>query len=450
MSPPSSSRGPHVLQNRNFRIYWIGQAISLSGTWMQMMVASLVVLALTDNSVSALGVVNFANSLPMLLFMLGGGVFADRWDRRRIMLVTQAVLMALAFIQGALLGTGGLTFTLLLGFSVLAGIAAAFDMPAQQAMVPSLVQPRQIPQAIALNQVIFNGSRLVGPALAGLALASFDYAAVYFINGLSFIAVIISLFMITVPRQQAAMPHERSSFFASLNEGLSYVWKQRLLRCTFAVSGLSVFLIFPSMAVLSAGYTTQVLHKGAGTVSFMMGLSGASALLASFALLAIPAARRGVVMLAGVIIMGVSLLALAVWHTVPSTALAVLLNSLGFTVYMGLNMTTVQVLAPPHMRGRIGSVSGLMFSGVLPFSGLLMAFLVQAYGFQVVYLISAIAYLALATPLILISGMIGFEPPEMQQAPSGPPAGLHGGAPAGVPRDAMPGRPATPRDAVAR
>src|SRR5687768_6784497 len=166
-------RQMHVLRNRNFLLYWVGQLVSLTGTWMQAVAQGLIVLKLTD-SVFALGVVNFAVMAPALVLSLTGGVAADRWDRRKIMIATQAALMVFALLTAGLLATDNLTFAVLLGISGLIGIATAYDMPAQQALVPDLVQPHEIPQAIAMNQVIFNGSRLLGPAVAGLALEYFD------------------------------------------------------------------------------------------------------------------------------------------------------------------------------------------------------------------------------------------------------------------------------------
>jgi MFS family permease len=192
----------HVLYNRNFRLYFVGQFISLTGMWMQGFAASWVVLDLTGSGF-ALAVVNFAFAVPGLLLMLYGGVTADRYDRRRILLWSQVAFMLLAFVSGTLVATGVIQLWQILLISLAMGAGQAFSMPAEQAMVPSLVQPRQIPQAIALNQVIFNGSRLLGPAVGGVLLALFGFASAYFFNGLSYIAVIVSLVMIRLAPRAA-------------------------------------------------------------------------------------------------------------------------------------------------------------------------------------------------------------------------------------------------------
>jgi MFS family permease len=416
----------HVLYNRNFRLYWTGQLISLTGTWMQILAQSWVVLRLTD-SVAALGVVNLAQSLPTLLLMLTGGVVADRWDRRRIMIVTQAALMVLAFVMAALIAADALTLTLLLIIAVLTGIATAYDMPAQQALVPDLVEPRVIPQAIAMNQVIFNGSRLLGPAIAGLALATLPLASVYVLNGLSFIAVIASLMVITTPKRAAGGP-ARGSMLDSLRVGLAYVWSQSKLRSLFAIVALTVLLVFPPLAVLFSGYVKEALDRGTGTVAVLMAVSGAASMLGAFGLLWIPPARRGFVMALGIVASAISLLALGLLQNVIAATIATGMLSLGFSMFMGLNATIVQQMAPPELRGRVMSVSGLMFSGVLPFGGLLMSLAVAQLGFAQVYLVSAAVYALVALALFLPSGVLGFVPPEQPAVAPGPrtrePAGV--------------------------
>jgi MFS family permease len=370
------------------------------------------VLRLTNNSVAALGVVSFVTSLPTLLLMLTGGVVADRWDRRRIMIVTQAMLMTFALEMAALLATDRLNFGLLLAISVFIGVATAYDLPAQQALVPDLVEANEIPQAIALNQVIFNGSRLVGPAIAGLALATMNVATVYALNGLSFIAVIASLAMLRIPAGRAR-GGAGGSMLDSLREGLRYVNRSSMLRALFGVAALTVLFIFPSMAVLSAGYARRVLHGGGGTIAALMAVSGGASMLGAFAMMWIPAERRGAVMVGGVIVQSVMLLAYA---ALPHLAVAVVATgfmSLGFSLFFGLNATTVQQTVPTELRGRVMSVSGLMFNGVLPFTGLGMSLAVDRLGFAPVYAVSAVLYAITALTLLLPSGILGFVPPAM-------------------------------------
>lgn len=418
-------RQMHVLHNRNFRLYWTGQLVSLTGTWMQIVAQSWLVLQLTG-SVAALGVVNFAVSVPTLILTLTGGVAADRWDRRRIMIATQVALMFLAFLMAGLIAADVVTFALLLGVGVLSGVATAYDMPAQQALVPGLVTPPEIPQAIAMNQVIFNGSRLLGPAVGGVALAKLNLASVYLFNGFSFLAVIASLAMIRVaPGEARGGAH--GSMLHSLREGLGYIRSQPLLRSLMTVSALSVLLVFPSMAVLSPGYVKEVLERGPGTLGLLMASSGAASMLGAFAMLWIPAERRGAVMTAGVVTMGVSLAGLALFPVLPAVVVATGLQSLGFSMFMGLNATTIQQTVPGALRGRVMSVSGLTFSGMMPVGALAMSLAVDRVGFAPMYLLSAAVYVVAACVVLLPSGILTFVPPAAP-AGHGPP---HGVAPAG-------------------
>jgi MFS family permease len=272
-----------VLHNRNFRLFFTGQFISLTGTWMQGFAGAWVVLRLTD-STFALAVVNFAVAIPGLLLMLYGGMIADRRDRRRILFYTQAAQMALAFVAGVLVATGLIEFWQIVAISFALGIAQAFNMPAEQALVPSLVEPRQIPQAIALNQVIFNGSRLFGPAVAGVAVATLGLASAYFANGISYVAVLISLVMIRVAVRgpARAMP---GSAMGAIREGLRYVWEKPLLRSLMGMNASTSLFVFPCLAVLSPAYVRDALHAGPGTSAVLIAGSGAASLIGAFVLL---------------------------------------------------------------------------------------------------------------------------------------------------------------------
>lgn len=406
-----------VLHNRNFRVYWLGQLVSLTGTWMQMVAQGWLVLTLT-NSVAALGVVNLAFALPNLVLSLTGGVAADRWDRRRIMIVTQTALMLIALAMAALIASGHLSVWLLILAGVLSGTASAYDMPAQQALVPDLVSPGEIPQAIAMNQVIFNGSRLLGPAVAGVTIARFGVASAYLFNGLSFIAVIASLLMITLPAGHAR-GGARGPMMQALREGLGYVRGQPLLRALMAVSALSVLLTFPVMAVLPPGYVRTVLGGDAGVLGLLMSASGAASMLGALAMLWIPAARRGLVMAGAVVLAALAMGALALSRSVWLAPLWMGALSLGFSMYMGLNATTIQQMAPGALRGRVMSVSGLTFSGMMPVGGLLMGFAASRFGFSPVYLVTAALYVVVALALLLPSGILGYVPPAAEPAHEG-------------------------------
>ncbi len=422
-------RQMQVLYNRNFRLYWLGQLVSLTGTWMQGVAQGWVLLDVLGKSVAALGIVNFAVSAPSLLLMLHGGVVADRWERRKVMIVTQVAMMVFAFVMGFLIASDSLTYGLLLAVSVMIGVAMAFDMPAQQAMVPDLVEPHEIPQAIAMNQVIFNGSRLLGPGVAGAALALLSLSAIYFLNALSFLAVIGSLMLLRMP-PGGARGGARGSMMQSLREGLGYVGRERMLRQLFGVMALSVLLVFPAMAVLPAGYVKEELGRGPGTIGLLMAVSGGASMLGAFALLWVPVHRRGLVMAGGVVVSAVAMAAMALFPHIVVAAVATGSISVGFSLFAGLNATTVQQMVPGELRGRVMSVSGLVFSGVLPFAALIVSFAVDRAGFAPVYVTCAGLYLLTAIPMLLSSGIMRFVPPAPAPATFGPPpvpvsAGAH-------------------------
>jgi MFS family permease len=406
-----------VLQNRNFRLYFVGQFISLTGTWMQGFAGSWVVLRLTD-STFALAIVNFAVALPSLIFMLYGGMTADRYDRRRILITTQAAQMLLALLAGVLVATGAIEFWQIVLLSFALGVAQAFNMPAEQALVPSLVEPRQIPQAIALNQVIFNGSRLVGPAVAGLAVAALGLASAYFANVVSYVAVIASLLLIRVAvRPRAAVP---ASAMAAIREGLSHVWRERLLRTLMGVNGATSLFVFPCLAVLSPAYVRQALGAGPGWSAVLMAASGAASLFGAFALLWVPSHRRGVTMLGCIALQALALVAMAATSNPLLATVFFGSLSLGMGLVFGLNATTVQEVTPDAIRGRVMSVSGMMFGGVVPFSTILVGAAVELLTIRVAFGLCGVLYLATAGVLLLRSGMVGHAPEELIAASPAP------------------------------
>lgn len=407
-----------VLRHRNFRLYWVGQLISLTGMWMQAVAGSWIVQDLAGDTFPtlALAVNNFAVQIPALLLMLYGGVMADRFDRRRIMVITQAVLMVLALVVGTLVAVDAITFWLLLCTSVFVGIATAFDMPAQNALVPDLVEPSEIPQAIAMNQVIFNGSRLLGPAVAGVMIAVLGLASAYIANGLSYIAVIASLLLLRLPKRPPRPAMQQSAAQAA-KEGIVHVWRSPLLRSLMGLSGATTLFIFPCLAVLSPAFVREALHQGPGTNAAMFAASGAASLAGAFGLLWVPGNRRGIVMLGSIVTSSVALFVLATTEMVLIAIPFFGLLSLGMGLVFGLNMTTVQQVTPGAIRGRVMSVSGLMFNGVVPVSGLVLGALSELTGLRAIYGLCGVGYLLLAGWLLWRSGLIGHAPETLMPVP---------------------------------
>jgi MFS family permease len=374
---------------------------------MQAVAGSWIVLRLTGSSTFALSINNFAVQLPALLLMLYGGLVADRYSRRQIMVVTQILLMVLAFIVGALVATDLITFWLLLVCSVMVGLVTAFDLPAQQALVPELVEPREIPQAIALNQVIFNGSRMVGPAVAGVLIAVMGLASAYFANAISYVAVIASLLLLRMPKRAAAPAGHATG---GMWQGVGHVWRSPLLRSLMGISGFTSLFVFPCLAVLSPAYVRNVLHLGPGTSALMFAATGGASMAGAFALLWVPAQRRGQIMLAMAVLSSLSLLVLATTSIVVVALLFFGLLSLGMGLLFGLNMTTIQEVTPNAIRGRVMGVSGLMFNGVVPLAAVLLGAGSELLGMREVYALCGLFYLVGAVYMIWQSGIVGRAP----------------------------------------
>ena len=413
----------HVLTHRNFRLYWFGQLISLVGLWMQQFSAQWVVLDHLGGSALDLAVVTTAVQVPALLLMLYGGAAADRYERRRIMVVTQVVLMVLALAAGTLIALDFITFWQLLLISAGVGIVSAFDLPAQQALVPELVTPPEIPQAIALNQVIFNGSRLVGPALAGVLVAAFGLASAYFANGISYVAVIASLLLLRLPARTAQAVKARAP--GGIRDGLRYVGRSPLLRGLVSLTGITALLIFPCVAILSAAFVKEALGAGVGTGAVLFSASGGASLIGSFVLLWILEARRGVVMMGCIAVASLCLVLLAFSHTLWLALPAFGAVSLGMSLLMGLNMTTIQQATANEVRGRVTSISSLTFNAATPVAALALGALVEDFGIRTVYAFCGAVYLVLGLWALWRSGIIGAS--ELLAASAEAPAPVRAG-----------------------
>jgi MFS family permease len=368
-----------VLRHRNFALYWCGQAVSLTGTWMQVLAQNWVIVGFTS-SASVLGLLNFAGSFPMMLLTLVGGVVADHRDKRHILLVTQAIFMLTAFALAGLYLTHTLKLWHIFVLAVLNGISAAYDMPANQALTPELVEQQEIPQAIALNQSIFHGSRVIGPALAGVVIGALGTASAFIANGLSFVAVIASLLLIDYkPRSPV---HPARSPLGAMREGLRYVSERSRLRVLMLLTMLTTMLVFPNHVILLPLYAKRILHVGAAQLGWLMGVSGCGALLGSLMLLGVPREQRVLRIGLGVTGIAVGMGILSRSHSIGVSCLGSFIASLSLSLAMGLSATITQEVVPNHLRGRVMSLNSLMFVGVLPIAGILMTSLADLIGIR--------------------------------------------------------------------
>ena len=373
MNLPESLR---ALRHRNYRIFFAGQLVSLTGTWMQSVAQAWLAYRLTNSAV-LLGIVGFAGQIPTLLFSPAGGVVADRFPRRRVLIVTQASSMGLAFVLAALTFADAISVPWILALAALGGVVNAFDIPTRQAFAIDMVGRDDLVNAIALNSSMFNGARVMGPAIAGLLVARIGEAWCFLANGVSYFAVLASLVAMRVSPAAAA---RTTSAWTSAREGFAYVARARPVRALLLLLGL-VSLTGMPYAVLMPVFAREILGGGARELGLLMGASGVGALLGAVVL----AHRRSVKGLGNFVAlcaggMGLALVAFSFSHSFWISA--ALLVPVGFCMMseMASSNTLIQSLIPDAMRGRVMSLYAMMFMGMAPVGALLAGGLASRIG----------------------------------------------------------------------
>jgi len=353
-----------ALRHRNFQLFFAGQMISLIGTWMQTVAQSWLVYRITGSTL-LLGTVGFASQIPVFLIAPIGGTVADRSNRHRVVIATQSASMVLAFLLAVLTLTHRIQVWQIMVLAAGLGVVNAFDIPARQAFLMDMVGREDLMNAIALNSSMFNGARIIGPAVAGILVAWVGEGWCFFANSVSYIAVIAGLLMMKLPPPvnlaNAGSPVEH------ILEGFRFVARAAPLRSLLLLLGL-VSLVGTPYSVLMPVFANQILHGGAKELGWLMGATGVGALLGALSL----ATRAGLKGLGKVIALcaggfGVSLILFAAskifWLSL------VLLLPVGFTmmVQMASTNTLLQSMVPSEMRGRVVALYTMMFMGVAPF-----------------------------------------------------------------------------------
>src|SRR5436190_11449209 len=276
------SKSLALLRQGPFRRYIIGSLISDSGTWMQMMAQSWVMSGLTSKAI-LLGLVNFAAGLPALILAPVAGSLADRLDKRKILVATQIAQIIFAVALGLLVMSGQIRIWHIVFFAMLLGIAFSYEMPAITALVPELVKRDEIGAAIALDRSVFHGSRLIGPSLAGLFVGWWGAASAFFINALSFLALIAAL--MSLPKRPIGTAEEEEQRRSGILEGFRYVRSNRMILSLIALIALNTIFVFPAISVMLPLYVRNILHLGAKNMGWLMAVSGSGAFLGSIGLL---------------------------------------------------------------------------------------------------------------------------------------------------------------------
>jgi len=402
-SPPQKPRAAGLLRgftafrHRNYRLYWFGQLVSLVGTFMQTTGLAWLVLQMT-HSAWQLGVVGALQFLPVLLFALFGGVFADRWPKRQVLLVTQSTAMLQALLLWALVDRGVVQVWHIYILALLLGLASSFDQPARAAFVVELVGREDLPNAVALNSSLSNLAYVVGPGLGGLLIAaSGGVTLLFLLNAISFLGVLIALALIR-PQElsaQARPSGERQNTWQSLREGVAYVRNTPAVLLIILVVGL-VLLFGANYNVFVPLFATNVLHAGAtgyGALSAALGLGALfSALWLAWSHRR-PTIRR---VLIGALLYGALEAAFAVSHLFPLSLALIFCLGMAETAFGALAVMTLQTVAPDHLRGRVTSVYVLCFTGSIPLGYLLTGWLAGQYGASIGLFILALLCLLTA------------------------------------------------------
>ncbi len=363
----------------NYRLFWLGQLISLSGTWMQTTAQAWLVLKLTNSPV-ALGTVTLLQFLPITLLTLFGGVFADRLPKRGMLVFTQTVAMLQALLLAALVITNRVQLWQIYSLALVLGIVNAFDNPTRQAFVSELVGKDRLQNAVALNSSQFNTARIVGPALGGVVISVIGIGQAFLLNGLSFLPVIVGLLLIRPKELYVTAPPQRGNVFRQVAEGIRY-----------AIKTPYVFLILLTMAIVGTfGYNygtilpllaRYVLDAGAVGLGVLTSAVGLGSLVAA---LAFASARRTseVVLLGAAFIFSALLLLVGLSSWLPLTlVLLCLMGGIG-VVYTASANTGLQLSAPGELRGRVMSLYFLLFAGTTPIGGFLVGVLAARLGVQ--------------------------------------------------------------------
>jgi MFS family permease len=379
------------VSHRNYRLFFGGQGISLIGTWIQQVAMSWLVYRMT-NSAFLLGAVGFSGQIPSFLLAPFAGVLIDRWNRHRILILTQSLATIQAFVLSALALTGKIAIWHIIVLSLFLGLVNAFDMPTRQAFVVEMVENSEdLGNAIALNSLLFNGARLLGPSIGGILISLVGEGICFLLNGLSFFAVILALLAMKIkPRM---IQSQTSHVIKGLREGFTYTFGFPPIRALLFLLGL-VSLAGMPYTVLMPIFAKNILKGGPHTLGFLMGASGIGALVGAVYL----ASRRNVLGLGKLIIIalnifGIGLIAFALSRIFPVSLILMVFVGFGMMVQMASSNTIIQTVVEEDKRGRVMSFYTMSLMGMAPFGSLLAGSLASKIGAPGTIVIGGIACL---------------------------------------------------------
>lgn len=366
-----------ALKYPNYRLWFFGQMVSLFGTWMQSTAQGYLIFELT-HSPAFLGYVSFASGVPIWLFMLYGGVVADRVPRRTLLVITQAVMMTLAFVLAALSFAHLVQPWHIIVLSFMLGTANAFDAPARQAFVLEMVEREDLTNAIALNSTMFNTATALGPAAAGFVYALAGPSWCFTLNGVSFIAIILGLLAMRLkpmPRRE-----QHASAFVELKEGLRYVAKHETIRALIATV-CAINLFAGSFGTLLPAWAVNVLHGDARTNGFLQSARAVGALMSALTIASLGRFKfRGQLLTMGSLAFPIALLTFSAMRWVPLSLLLLAATGAASMFIMNMANSLMQTQADDKYRGRVMSAYALVFFGMMPLGGLMAGAVAESIG----------------------------------------------------------------------
>lgn len=349
-----------ALRRRDFRLFWLGQILSQSGTWMQFVAKGWLILRITD-SPFALGYVTFLGLVPALPIALIGGAIIDRLPKRRLILMTQSGLLLQALLLALLTATGSVQVWHLIALECMFGILSAIDLPARQSFLIELVGAEDLTNAIALNSIIFNGARAFGPAVGGLILAQVGEAGCFLVNALTYLAVIVGLLLMRV--EDRATEHERKALGRSMVDGFRYLLRQPLILGLISLMAMTGLFGLPYMTLMPV-FARDVLAVGEQGLGFLTAAIGVGAMVGALGVASSRHGRRGTWMLAGSLVLPIVLIAFSFARQFAPALIILFVSGIAFIIQQSLINALVQSLVADRMRGRVMSIYNLLFFGM--------------------------------------------------------------------------------------
>lgn len=398
-----------ALHYRDFRLLWTGLAVSAVGTWMQIVAMSLLVLDLTHGSAVALGTLSLTQALAFLLFAAVGGTFADHFDKRRLLLLTQSLMIGFAVLLGILTMTGQIRFWMILLLAFASSSALSFDQPARYALITSLVPKEDLMNAVSLQSAVFNGASILGPALAGLSLSRIGYSGNFFLNAASFLAVLAALLLLRTTQARPTLG-PRGRLLDSVSEALRYVRHDAVLPTV--VRAYAALLFFgPSAALALPVFAKQILHVGPTQLGLLFSAVGAGTVVGALILASLAgSAHEGRLVFVSILLWTAAFAVFGWSESLRVSIPALFVVGAAQNVAGATTVTLLQMRVPPEMRGRAMSLNTLLIMCVRPLGDFPAGAVIGWLGFRPAVLLGAMLVGAVSLALFVVR-------------PSGAPAG---------------------------